>query len=174
MLGRLVLGVIGVAMLAWLSIPNMSGGHESDSRYITGSIMKAREVVLALRIHVQDHDGALPATLDELIAEELIEPKHLSIDLLNGQPPVHWIYLKARKTPFAEVILISPPLSNDAGDFRRRLRGLLGQKQLPPKNPYRIVARFDAGVEALPERKFQWLVRQEGIVLPEATPALGQ
>lgn len=173
-LGCLLTGLAAILTILWLSMPSVSGPGEMDSGFITGNVMKARQIVLALRIHVQDHDGALPATLDELVSEEMVEPKNLVIDLMDGKSPVRWIYLKTRRDPVAEVILISPPLSNDAGDFRRRLRSLLGQKQLPPKNPCRIVARFDAGVEALPERKFQRFVQHEGIILPEAVPANGK
>lgn len=165
---RKVLILISSLLLAAFAafIVSMVGAvasRESKS-FFWKTMEQSQRITAALRKYADAEGGKLPATLDELVARNLMAPEDLLIDLMNGEPAVSWIYFsKPEVDTRYKLVLISPPLSNDAGDLIRGARVLAGRPQLPQRNELWVFGWLDGSAEAIPRSKLRYMAQFNGI-----------
>ena len=141
--------------------------YRESKSFMRTQLEQSQRITAALRAYASTNDGVLPESLDTLVEAKLLDPQDLVIDLMDGKPPVRWKYFAPKSNKTSSLVLVSPPLSNDAGDMIRYFRALMRRPSLPQCNQLWFFGWLDGSAEAIPQAKLDYMVRTNGVTLSD-------
>lgn len=138
--------------------------REGES-FMSLPMKKSQRITAALRTYAESSGGVFPRTLDELVTAKLLEPADLSINLMDGKPPVLWVYLPPKHGVSEDVVLVSPPISNNVGNFMRGVRAVFLRQSLPMRDEMWIFAWLNGSAECVHKSRLKSMAKAAGVEL---------